>query len=433
MRASKRLLLVYPSGNLEVNPTLTHLLGMLRDRGCQIDVLMEDPGDFARPTGYGDGVRMQIVPRGHLSLPELGYQRLPLRIARQALRRGLRQYRPWDDLAFFRPAVRRYDAVLGVDPGGIAAAGVLNETADRPLVYLSFEILFRDEVASDSEAVVRAAEGRAVARVELALLQDEERAAVFAREHSFPEDRIAVAPVAPPPQLVRRGSFLRDRLAIPEGKRLVLYVGQVSAWTGRDDFADMVGSWPEDYCLVVHSSSRISGRVSPDLRALIAAGRVFLSAEPIPRGQLTELVASAHFGLAPYKATGDCWETGLNVHHLGLASGKVSYYALCGLPILARSLPVYHREFAKYDCGRVYRSPLETGALLQDLERDYARHSQEASRFYRERLNPIPGLTDFCERLEHLIETRAHSQSRRNPVPLPRLRESAATRETAAR
>ena len=91
--------------------------------------------------------------------------------------------------------------------------------------------------------------------------------------------------------------------------------------------------------------------------------------------------------------------TGKNLYHLGLASGKVSYYALCGLPILARSLPVFEREFSNYQCGKVYRRMSETGQMLEAIDRNYAHHSAEARRFYDERLNPIGGMQRFCDQL----------------------------------
>jgi hypothetical protein len=105
---------------------------------------------------------------------------------------------------------------------------------------------------------------------------------------------------------------------------------------------------------------------------------------------MCDLVSSADFGLAPYKPVpGDLW-TGNNIYHLGFASGKVSYYALCGLPILARSLPVFEREFSKYSCGKIYQRLADTGPLLEEMSRNYQHHSRERCA-YHERLNPVNG------------------------------------------
>ena len=114
------------------------------------------------------------------------------------------------------------------------------------------------------------------------------------------------------------------------------------------------------------------------------------------------LVSSADFGLAPYKPVpGELW-TGKNLYHLGFASGKISYYALCGLPMLARPLPVFEREFSRYACGKIYRRLSETGNLLEEMSRDYDNYSLESKRFYDERLNPVDGMNKFCDRLMEL-------------------------------
>jgi hypothetical protein len=88
----------------------------------------------------------------------------------------------------------------------------------------------------------------------------------------------------------------------------------------------------------------------------------------------------------------------------------VAYYAMCGLPILARPLPVFEREFARYDCGRVYPRLAQTGDLLAAMDRNYEHHSREARRFYSERLNPVPGMRVFCDRLMKLSMEQARSK-----------------------
>jgi hypothetical protein len=138
------------------------------------------------------------------------------------------------------------------------------------------------------------------------------------------------------------------------------------------------------------------------LKSLTETGKIITSTEPVERKDMCLLVSSADFGLAPYKPIPDAWQTAKNIHHLGLSSGKISYYALCGLPILARSLPVFEREFARYKCGKIYHRLSETGDLLEEMSRDYENYSREAKRFYDERLNPGDGMDKFCDRLMDL-------------------------------
>lgn len=415
MKTSPRFLLVYPSCNVDVNPTLAYLLESLSQRGVQVDVLLEEAGDFPEPSAFGTGVRQIPVPSAHLSLKGVSASGLPQRIIRKALHpRAHANYRVVSDLAFapYR-RIGRYDAILGVDPSGLATAHRLNRVFRRPLVYLSFEIMFRSEVSLELERVIKAVELEACREVELALIQDHERAEHLELETGVPRKRMVQVPVAPPPQPVLRSDYLRRQLGIPEGRRIVFYFGSVGPWTSRDDFAEMVADWPERYCLVIHSSSRIPTRMSPYLAQLVRQGRVYLSTEPVGRKALTSMVASADIGLAPYKPVADSWVTGQNTYHLGLSSGKVAFYAMCGLPVLARSLPVFDREFARYGCGRVFRRIVETGPLLEEIDRDYATFSREARRFYEERLSPVEGMQRFCDALLAVAE----SGSARLPAP----------------
>jgi hypothetical protein len=112
------------------------------------------------------------------------------------------------------------------------------------------------------------------------------------------------------------------------------------------------------------------------------------------------MVASADFGLAPYRPTPKNIWSGKNIYQMGYSSGKVSYYALCGLPIIATDLPVYRRIFQEYDCGRIYRSTSSIIDLMLELDQNYEFHSSESKRFYHEQLNPVEAVNQFCDRLQ---------------------------------
>lgn len=77
---------------------------------------------------------------------------------------------------FFRP---KYSAIIGVDPAGIVTASRLN-TYNMPLVYISFELMFPEELEG-RDAALHEQERLACATVALALVQDAERAAHLSR------------------------------------------------------------------------------------------------------------------------------------------------------------------------------------------------------------------------------------------------------------
>jgi hypothetical protein len=407
-----RILIIYPYSSIDTNPTMTFLIESLAARKVRVDVLagqretFATPESFLIPESFGETIQLELLPFDFFFRWWSPLKGLPLRIASRFVFSGRRSNYPLRfDHAFFKYVqARRYSIILGVDPHGIVLADALNGWVNKPLVYVSFEILFSGDVDNDADEVLMRLERAACQRTSLVLIQDDERAQAFCRETSSPRGRVVTVPVAPPPQQIVKSDFLRKTLGIPRNKRIVLYCGNLQSWASRDELGEMVSYWSDDYVLVIHNRSKVQSTLGRYLKSLTDTGRVLVSDEPVGRKEMCALVSSADFGLAPYKAVpGDLW-TGNNIYHLGFASGKISYYALCGLPMLARPLPVFEREFSKDNCGKIYRRLAETGSLLEEMNRDYKHFSQEAFRFYHERLNPVEGMQKFCDDLMDLAK-----------------------------
>jgi len=400
--ATPRILIVYPYPNIESNPTMALLLETLDSLGAKVHVLFAKGDAVLTPARFGSNVELERWDGGAFSFRRYRPSRKAAikGLLKKALAPLLARRREDGDLIWFAlRRMRNYELAIGVDPGGISVVDRLNTWARIPIAYISFELMFRDELEGSVENSLLAVEQQAASEARLILLQDEERKTAFCQEHVIDSNRIVTAPVAPPPRQVQRTDALRARLGIPLSKRIVLYCGNIQAWSSRDELVDMVSYWPERYCLVIHSWDKVGTRLQKFLDGLRNTGKIFVSSELITRQEMPDFVASADFGLAPYKPTPEGWLTGKNLYHLGLASGKVSYYALCGLPILARALPVYDREFAVYRCGKTYQLSSETGRLLEEMDGSYDLYSKESRRFFDERLNPVPGITEFCRRL----------------------------------
>jgi Glycosyl transferase 4-like domain len=405
-----RILIIYPYSSLDTNPTMTFLIESLAARKVRVDVLagqretFATPESFLTPQSFGETVQLEFLPYDFFFRWWSPVRGLPLRLATRFLVPGTgSRYSLRFDHAFFKYfQAARYSVIIGVDPHGIVLADALNRWTKKPLVYISFEILFSDDVDSARDQELLRLERAACQRSSLVLTQDDERAQAFCRETSFPLERLFTIPVAPPPQQIERLDFLRRNLKIPPEKRIVLYCGNLQSWSSRDELAELVSYWPDEYCLVIHNRSNVQRTLQGFLDRLTETGKIIVSATPVGRKEMGALVGSADFGLAPYKPVpGDLW-TGTNLYHLGFASGKVSYYALCGLPMLARPLPVFEREFSRYKCGKIYHRLSESGNLLEEMTRDYEHYSREAVRFYAERLNPVNGMNKFCDRLMEL-------------------------------
>lgn len=381
------ILVVSPYSGPQLNTTIANVARELSGRFRQVDIMTPE-GDYSVHSTSG-------IPKTPRAPSAENPAAKPEGRIRNAVMRRIRPR------LFER---RDYAAIIGVDPRGLEMANKLNARARLPLIYLSFEILFEDEL-TDAERPLKTAERAACRNVVLTLVQDHERGEHLARETGLSRSQMVFVPNAPLPVDVPDSRWLRDRLAIEDDTRIVLYAGTPAGWAGLHLWEEMVATWPEDFLLVVHCRSDLGPRMNAYLQRLAATGRIRLSHGPIPEDSLPWLYASADYGLAPYMPVPDNWTSGKNVHHLGFSSGKVGWYAMCGLPILASSLPVFEREFERYGCGAVYARVAETGSILSRMEREYSFHAQESERFYAQRLDPTDGLHNFCGRLEELCTT----------------------------
>ncbi|MCK4793218.1 MAG: hypothetical protein KAV87_56330 [Desulfobacteraceae bacterium] len=390
IKTDERILIVYPWSHLDTNPTMVLMLRELTDRGFLIDVFCRGGHRFSRPNDFNGKVR-------YFNKPDLFFSVVNARKAVAAAARLWRISTAFKDLQV-------YHVILGVNPAGLVLAWELNARSRRPLIYVSFEILFRDELSLQWEITFKEKEIRASKHVSLVLVQDEERARVLGRENQFSSNQLVLIPNAPPPKPIPSSNYLREKLKISADRRIVLYAGSLEGWSSRDFMMEMVLDWPREYVLVLHSRAGTNERMKRFFERLEETGKIHISRNILPQDRLVELMASADFGLAPYRPTPEGLWSGKNIYHIGHSSGKVAYYAMCGLPIIASDLPIYRKEFAEYNCGRIYQSTGAVGQILPELDENYDHYSRESKRFYEERLNPAEPMKRFCDRLCEVSE-----------------------------
>jgi hypothetical protein len=397
-----RLLVIYPYPSIDSNPTMVLLLESLAQIDLEIDILLVSGEDFLVPESFGDNINLYYLPNTFFQIQWGFLKRFLFHVVLNRFRPRIPSLLFLDPYLYKYARLRTYSLIIGIDPGGIVLADFLNGWAGHRLVYISFELIYSDEVAQHDEQKILKMERKARQHISLVIIQDEERAQEFCSEQAFPRANMVQIPVAPSPQTIIKSNYLRRKLGIDQGKKIVLYSGALEAWASRDEFAEMVSYWSDRFCLVVHSRSKLDSRVASYYSKLAKTGKIYVSNDPVPRRMMTHLISSADFGLAPYKPIPDGWWTGKNIYHLGLSSGKVSYYAMCGLPILARSLPVFETEFREYECGKIYDRLSDTGELLDEMQCRYSHYRDESLRFYRERLNPTGKMQLLCEQLLEL-------------------------------
>jgi hypothetical protein len=362
------------------------LLKILSIRNESIDVFLSGDSDYLKPAGFD---QVKYIYKTKKFFPYIGMSK----------KREILNLLKYITSYLGARSSKKYSGVIGIDPAGIILADHLTKLIKAPSVYVSFEIMFNKELSAQKEKKIKKRELAASRRASLILIQDKERANALGKENSLSSENMLLVPNSPAPQSIPQSDFLRETLSIPPDKKIVLYCGQLAGYCSSSVIKAMVTQWPDEFVLVIHMRQTPKAEMLNPFLELVQEGRVFISDEPLPNREMTKMISSADYGLAVYHPCPDGWTTGKNIFHMGFSSGKVAHYAMCGLPVIASSLPVFQREFKNYDCGRTYNDPAETGAILTMLDKDYSFHSRESKRFYDERLHPQKPMDIFCDRL----------------------------------
>lgn len=367
----RRIALFEPARDLATNPSLVCLLEAFTRNGAYIDVLMPDSGRF--PTV---NTRMTRYP-------------FPL------LRRGIRTtVRGWWEHIQRMPlnrmfAAGAYDWILGVNSAGIIRGYEYAKRYRVPLVYLSFEIFFRDELSSKAEVEEKERERIASQFADLVIVQDRWRAKLLATENGLSPEKFEYLPVSPGGSpTAQKSDYLRRRFNLSERQTIVLHSGSFAEWTYADELLENVATWPKDFILVVHTRHK-PGRTDRYIQAVRRAKRsnVILSTEPLPVDEYEQLVASADIALALYKPVPPSRYLQKNIQTIGLASGKFSFAMKYGIPVISIGQQSYGQLLADYVFGENLDSFSEMPAALNRVRSNYAHHRAEAQRLFSEKLD----------------------------------------------
>lgn len=373
----RRIALFEPRPKLAENPSLVCLLKAFARSGARVDVLMPVSDRFP---SVDDGLATRYPFPHRFSLWRGG--------VRTTLRSWWERAQQIQSDRMF--AAGAYDLILGVDSAGLIEGYEYAKRYDVPLVYLSFEIFFRDELSSRAEIEEKEREYIASQFADLVIIQDQWRAQLLATENRLSLDKLEYLPVSPGgSQRVRKSDYLRRRFGLSEMQTLVLHSGSFAEWTYyADELLENVATWPEDFVLVVHTKYR-PGQTDRYIQAVQQAklSNVVLSTEPLSVDEYEQLVASADIGLALYKPVPASRSTQKNIQTMGLSSGKFSFYMKYGIPVISIKQQSYAQLLVDYAFGENLDSFREMPAALNRVRSNYAHHRAEAQRLFSEKLD----------------------------------------------
>jgi glycosyltransferase involved in cell wall biosynthesis len=413
-----RIAIVYPRANIDTVPSLVGAVEQFADCGYDVDVFTYTQAGQPAPDFGSARVRLRLLGTEGLAdhstarlrgvvkragwLPSVA--RAPLARGYQALGAGLAGGSRLAARARGAVAQRSeaYTCVIGVDPDGLTLAQSVARGA--PLGYVSLELLLSQELATASDAQLKAHERELSRQAAFVVVQDADRGRMLAEDNAIPWERVVLVPNAPPGPARRQPTrYWHSRFDLPSGARVVIHSGSLGDWTGIEDIVQSAAEWPQPWVLVIHTRyDAESSSYVERLRRRADPQRVWFSLKPVRRQEYDALIDGAEVGLAFYVPTGASSLTGSNIQTIGLSSGKLAYYLRAGLPVIVNRAASIAAEVEAGGAGVAVDDGSSIGAALSRVAGDYGALSARACAFFDDRLDFRRAFTEVIRRVDAL-------------------------------
>lgn len=351
----RNILIIHPGGNLSNNPNLTAIVKLLYENNFVVDIL-----SVRQPEIFQEA----IFENCNFILVDL---KSPFSDSIEILTRELR---------------KNYCLIIGIDLG-IVTASILAQKWRIPYIYVSYEILFSDEIGLENKRE----EIEACKNISFAVCQDPIRSQLLSIENQIPQNIILNIPVSdfyngPYP----RSNYLREKFKIEDDKQIALFAGTISTRSMINEIIEQVNNWPENWVLVLHTYDSSFFAKNFYIPKYYRNHKIFLSDIPMKNHEeMQKLICSADLGIALFRPTFFHKYTGKNILFLGLSSGKVSTYLKYGIPVLINEVGQLSDYVRKYNLGLVIQRKEEINPGV--LDNYLPMLSENCTRFYIEKLD----------------------------------------------
>ncbi len=386
-----RVAIFEPNRDLATNPSLISIIKSMAGLGWGVDLFMPPHSEFP-PISFPNIRRFPFPARPPIILGRMKPT-----------------CKAWIEFLCAQLAKRKdarcaYHIIFGIDCAGVIAASSYRHNHRIPLIYLSYEILFTDELKTKKWIKIKKKEKDACQNVDLVIAQDTKRIQLLSEENQTDISKFMLLPVAPAKGEPVRSNYLREHFDIPPEKIIVLHSGSFAEWTCANQILQSIAWWPKDFVLAIHTRYRPT-RFDPALRMIrrIKPPNVFLSFDPLSIEEYERLVSSADIGLALYQPVNDSPYTQRNIQNIGLSSGKFSFYMKCGLPTITMDQPVYRALSEKYKFGEVVSDIQEIPIALKRIRANISDYRLDAKRLFDEQLDFDLFWPQIRARIESLV------------------------------
>lgn len=332
----RNILILHPEGNLLGNPNLSCLIKHFLTVGFHIDYCTHNNQQKIYQEFHHDNFK--IVLSDTIFLKE-----------------RCKDECTDDDLKLF--SSKNYSIIIAIDKS-LYFAGQVAVRLKIPLVFLSYEIYFTDEIPFD----FRKKELEVSKLVQLAFAQDYVRSKILSMEYNIPFNKIYSMPVAgclaKPPEK----GFIHRLLNIPTTKKIALIAGSLGEWGMTKELLKSATTWSNNWVLVIHDRLARKNKLvlkfsKQNPEKILFTNKVFVNDE-----EFDKFISSADVGLAFYKYGYDNDFDSKNLLFIGLSSGKINTYLKNGVPVICN----YIGELSEYIQKRNLGTVLENIEQLSD-------------------------------------------------------------------
>jgi hypothetical protein len=300
------------------------------------------------------------------------------------------QYR--GDIGYRTLNEHSYDLTIGVDPEGVIAAHQHWKKTATPFIYLSFELIFRDELHGKGNLLFKAEEVAASRDAAMIIIQDNWRAKLLIDENQVPTENVEMLPVAPRGSAPRHATdYVRKLFGIQNDKIVVLQAGSFRDFTCANEILASLSQWPESMVLIVNTPYALDPKDQFISRVRkVSGGRAYVTAGAYAPTELDVLIRSSDIGLAFYqraKGAGRSGFLGRNIEIMGLSSGKVATFASNGIPIVCGGNPTLKHYLERYRFGEYADTFRDLPTCLMKVSKNKEAYGLEARRFFDEQLD----------------------------------------------
>jgi glycosyltransferase involved in cell wall biosynthesis len=418
----KKIALVYPGSNFDTIPSIYNSVILLTQQGYQVDILTAKTGICHHKQTFGQSFKVKGVFNSFL--PSISDQvqvvmvKNPYTLVKYScifLRKLVIFLTIITEIArphvlLFRAVLNRddfdYICAIGVDPGGLFAVQGLSQALGFPVIYYSLELFLSEELTSAYDVYLKRKEIEHSRKSAFIIIQDSYRAKLLAEDNKIPADHFVFVPNSPLGSArKKRGTYWHQKFNLTCSQRVVLHSGSIERWTAVEDIIGSVGSWPDDWVLIVHT--RYSSGDNPEIAKLqkqATPGKVYFSLDPVPAEEYECLVDSADIGIAFYVSVPGSPFTQKNIITIGFSSGKIAYYLRAGLPVITNNASTIGAFVRDAKCGVSVDSPLEIASSIEELSKNYPQYSHNAIETYDKFLIFNNNFQEVIRRIDNLGE-----------------------------